>query len=45
MFRGSILGITYYTWEYYKRAWNDAVKTGRMFDKRGRKITRLYEMD
>lgn len=45
MFRGSILGVTYYTWGAYKRAWNEAVKTGKMFDKKGRKITRLYEID
>ena len=45
MFRGSISGVTYHTWGSYKRAWNEAVKTGKMFDKKGRKITRLYEID
>lgn len=45
MFRGTILGITYYTWGAYKRAWNEAVEAGRLLDKKGRKITRLYEID
>lgn len=45
MFRGTILGITYHTWEAYKRAWNEAVKEGKLLDKNGRKITRLYEIE
>lgn len=45
MFRGTILGITYYTWGAYKRAWNEAVEEARLLDKKGRKITRLYEIN
>lgn len=42
MFRGEILGITYYSWGAYKEAWNKAVIEGKLFDKNGRKITKLY---
>lgn len=43
MFRGEILGVTYYSWGTYKKAWNDAVRQGKLFDKNGRKITKLYK--
>ena len=38
MFRGEVLGVMYHSWETYKKAWNDAVKQGKLFDKNGRKI-------
>lgn len=44
MFRGTILGVTYYTWGAYKRAWNEAVLAGKLFYKNGRKVTKLYEI-
>ena len=44
MFRGEILGITYYSWGSYKNAWNEAVLAGKLFDAKGRKITKLYQM-
>ena len=43
MFFGEILGVYYGTWEGYKKAWNRAVKEGKLFDKNGRKITKLYK--
>lgn len=43
MFRGEVLGIMYYTWGAYKKAWNDAVRAGKLFDDKGRKITKLYK--
>lgn len=45
MFRGWINGITYCSWTAYKRAWNEAVKGGRLFDDKGRPITKLYPID
>lgn len=42
MFRGEILGVMYYTWNAYKRAWNEAVRSGKLVDKKGRKITKIY---
>ena len=41
MFIGTILGVTYYSWEGFKDAWNEAVRNGRLFDKKGNKITKL----
>ena len=41
MFRGTVLGITYYTWEGYKNAYNEAVLEGKLFDKNGNKITKV----
>lgn len=38
MFRGEVLGVMYHSWKTYKKAWNDAVKQGKLFDKNGRKI-------
>lgn len=43
MFKGWILGIMYHTWEGYKRAWNEAVLAGKLFDDKGRKITKIYQ--
>lgn len=43
MFQGYVLGVCYYTWSAYKKAWNLAVKEGKLFDKNGRKITRTYK--
>lgn len=43
MFEGKILGITYHTWSAYKKAWNEAVLAGKLFDKNGRKITKIYQ--
>jgi hypothetical protein len=43
MFKGVILGVTYHTWSSYKRAWNEAVLAGKLFDKKGRKITKIYQ--
>lgn len=43
MFRGCVLGITYYSWFAYKKAWNQAVLAGKLFDKNGRKITKIYK--
>lgn len=42
MFRGSVLGVMYYTWNSYKAAWNDAVKKGLIFDSNGRKVTKIH---
>lgn len=43
MFRGEILGVMYYSWGAYKRAWNKAVLDGKLFDTKGRKITKIYQ--
>lgn len=43
MFKGWILGIEYNSWESYKNAWNEAVLEGKLFDKNGRKVTKIYE--
>lgn len=43
MFRGEVLGVMYYTWGAYKKAWNEAVRAGKLFDKNGRKVTKTYE--
>lgn len=43
MFDGVILGVTYVTWKGFKKAWNEAVRAGKLFDKGGRKITELYK--
>lgn len=43
MFRGEVLGVMYYTWGAYKKAWNEAVRAGKLLDKNGRKITKTYE--
>lgn len=43
MFKGVILGVTYHTWKSYKKAWNEAVLEGKLFDTKGRRITKLYE--
>lgn len=32
MFRGEILGVMYYSWGAYKRAWNKAVLDGNIID-------------
>ena len=45
MFIGEILGETYYSWKAYKKAWNEAVRAGKLVDKNGRKITKLYKED
>lgn len=44
MFQGYVLGVCYHTWSAYKKAWNEAVKEGKLFDKNGRKITKMYKM-
>ena len=43
MFRGWVLGVCYYSWHTYKEAYNRAVLDGKMFDKKGRKITKLLK--
>ena len=45
MFRGMVLvlGIMYYTWGSYKKAWNEAELAGKLFDDKGRKITKIYQ--
>lgn len=43
MFKGWILGVCYYSWEGYKRAYNDAVQKGLLKDDKGRKITKLLD--
>lgn len=43
MFQGYVLDICYHTWSAYKKAWNQAVKEEKLFDKDGRKITRTYK--
>ena len=42
MFEGKILGVTYHTWESYKKAWNEAVRAGKLFNDKGLKIKKLY---
>lgn len=42
MFRGEILGVIYYTWNAYKKAWNKAVREGKLVDRKGRKVTKMY---
>lgn len=42
MFRGEILGVMYYTYGAYKKAWNKAVLAGKLFCRNGRKVTKLY---
>lgn len=42
MFRGEVLGVMYYSWNAYKKAWNEAVLAGKLFDKNGKKITKMY---
>lgn len=41
MFKGYVLGVCYRTWNGYKQAYNEAVLYGKLFDKNGRKITKL----
>lgn len=41
MFQGNVLGVMYYTWGSYRMAWNKAVKEGKLYDKNGRKITKM----
>lgn len=43
MFKGELLGITYCTWSGFKKAWNEAVLAGKLFDAKGRKITKIYQ--
>ena len=43
MFDGVILGETYVSWAGYKKAWNEAVRQGKLFDKNGKQITKLYK--
>ena len=43
MFKGMFLGITYHTWGSYRKAWNEAVIAGKLYDDRGRKITKIYQ--
>lgn len=40
MFRGTILGVWYYSWNDFKAAYNKAVVEGMLFDENGRKITK-----
>lgn len=44
MFQGVILGKTYHTWSGYKKAWNEAVLAGKLFNSKGQKITKLYSI-
>lgn len=44
MFRGEILGVMYYSWNAYKKAWNEAVLDGKLFRSNGRKATKLYNI-
>ncbi len=41
MFKGYVLGRLYHTWNSYKNAYNKAVLDGKLFDKNGRKTTKL----
>lgn len=41
MFRGYVLGRLYHTWNSYKNAYNKTVLDGKLFDKNGRKVTKL----
>jgi phage terminase small subunit len=41
MFKGYVLGIYCHTWNSYKQAYNKAVLDGRIFNKNGRKVTKL----
>jgi hypothetical protein len=43
MFRVCFNDVWYHSWESFKKAWNDAVRKGELFDENGRKITKLYE--
>ena len=43
MFKGWVLGVCYYSWNGYKEAYNKAVLSGRMFDEKGNKITKLLD--
>lgn len=43
MFEGYVLGIRYDSWDTYKKAYNRAVLDGKLFDKNGRKITKLFD--
>lgn len=43
MFKGKILGVWYYSWHTYRKAYNDAVLAGKLFDEKGRKITKLLK--
>ena len=43
LFKGWILGIEYNSWGSYKKAWNRAVMEGKLFDKKGRRVTKIYE--
>lgn len=42
MFRGEVLGTVYYSWLAYKKAWNEAVLAGKLFDRNGKRITHIY---
>lgn len=42
MFRGEVLGVVYYSWFTYKKAWNEAVLDGKLFDSKGKRITYTY---
>lgn len=42
MLRVWLLGRCYHTWGAYKKAWNEAVLAGKLFDDKGRKITKIY---
>ena len=41
MFKGWVLGFCYYSWDSYKKAYNNAVLEGKIFDKHGRQVTKL----
>lgn len=43
MFEGVILGIKYHSWGAFKKAWNEAVLAGKLYDNKGRKITKIYQ--
>lgn len=42
MFRGEVLGVVYYSWLAYKKAWNEAVLAGKLFDSKDKRIIYTY---
>ena len=41
MFKGCVLGKWYYDYVYFKKAYNEAVVNGKLFDDKGNKITKI----
>ena len=43
MFKGWVLGVCYHSWESFKEAYNKAVLNDNLYDKSGKKITKVID--